>query len=92
MVGEPSDQIMQEGEDVLAKLDADALFEEILLLPPGYRTVFNLFIVEGYDHAEIGQLLSITVGTSKSQLNKARQLLQKNLRQKGIVYGQRKTV
>lgn len=48
-------------------------------LPPGYRTVLNLFAIEGYSHEEIADLLNISVGTSRSQLSKARTLLRKLL-------------
>ena len=44
-------------------------------LPQAYRTVFNLFAIEGYSHEEIGSMLNINVGTSKSNLHKARQKL-----------------
>ncbi|MFN9582080.1 MAG: RNA polymerase sigma factor, partial [Bacteroidota bacterium] len=43
--------------------------------PNGYRTVFNLFVIEGYTHKEIAKLLNITENTSKSQLSKAKQHL-----------------
>jgi RNA polymerase sigma factor (sigma-70 family) len=68
--------IQQQGETVLDKLAADELFALISKLPDGYRTVFNLFVVEGLSHKEIAVALSISEGTSKSQLNKARKLLQ----------------
>jgi RNA polymerase sigma-70 factor (ECF subfamily) len=45
-------------------------------MAPGYRNVLNLYIVEGYSHAEIAELLQINEGTSKSQLSRARVLLQ----------------
>ncbi|GAB3577104.1 sigma-70 family RNA polymerase sigma factor [Spirosoma luteolum] len=45
-------------------------------LPDGYRTVFNLYAIEGYSHAEIAEMLGISEGTSKSQLSRARALLQ----------------
>jgi len=48
-------------------------------LPSGYRTVFNLFVVEGYAHKEIAQLLEISENTSKSQLKKARNQLILNI-------------
>lgn len=62
-----------------------ALHENDLLrivnqLPDGYRTVFNLYAIEGYAHAEIAQVLGISEGTSKSQLSRARLLLQANLK------------
>ncbi|QMW02523.1 RNA polymerase sigma factor [Spirosoma foliorum] len=49
-------------------------------LPDGYRTVFNLYAIEGYSHAEIAEMLGISEGTSKSQLSRARMLLQANLK------------
>lgn len=48
-------------------------------LPAGYRTVFNLFALEGYTHPEIAALLGISEGTSKSQLSKARTILQRRV-------------
>lgn len=48
-------------------------------LPDGYRTVFNLYAIEGYNHAEIADLLGISEGTSKSQLSRARAILQASI-------------
>jgi RNA polymerase sigma factor (sigma-70 family) len=48
-------------------------------LPAGYRAVFNLYAIEGYAHKEIADMLGITEGTSKSQLSKARAMLQRRL-------------
>jgi RNA polymerase sigma-70 factor (ECF subfamily) len=67
--------------------DAEYLYQLILELPDGYRTVFNLFAIEGYDHAEIAELLNITESTSRSQLYKARQLLIRKINQEGLHYG-----
>jgi RNA polymerase sigma factor (sigma-70 family) len=53
------------------------LLEMIARLSPAYRTVFNLFAIDGYGHDEISQMLGISVGTSKSNLAKARMNLQK---------------
>ena len=53
------------------------LVKEIKKLPPGYRTVFNMYIIDGLTHQEIADLLGISVGTSKSNLSKARVILQK---------------
>ena len=50
-------------------------------LSPAYRTVFNLYVIDGYSHEEIGQLLNISIGTSKSNLSKARANLQKMILQ-----------
>lgn len=58
------------------KLGQKEILQAINSLAPGYRTVLNLFIVEGYSHAEIGEMMGITEGTSKSQLSRARVQLQ----------------
>ena len=63
-------------EDSLARLSAEDIYEAIKLLPPAYRLVFTLYAVEGYKHEEIAQKLGIGVGTSKSNLSKARVKLQ----------------
>jgi len=55
------------------------LLKMIQGLSDGYRTVFNLYVIEGYGHAEIAKLLNISEGTSKSQLSRAKQILQKTL-------------
>jgi RNA polymerase sigma factor (sigma-70 family) len=75
----------------LADLSADEIFNLIVQLPVGYRTVFNLHVIEGMEHREIARALGIAEGTSKSQLSKAKLLLQKMLLQKGIQYVKRKT-
>jgi RNA polymerase sigma factor (sigma-70 family) len=49
---------------------------EIKKLPPGYRAVFNMYVIDGFSHKEIAEQLGISVGTSKSNLSKARVLLQ----------------
>ena len=77
-------------EEALNNLCADEIFNLIVTMPVGYRTVFNLYIVEGMEHKEIASLLGISEGTSKSQLSKARGLLQKLLSQKGIEYVKQK--
>lgn len=61
------------------QLEAEDLMNLINDMPVGYRTVFNLYAIEGYSHAEIGDQLGINVNTSKSQLSRARQMLQKKL-------------
>lgn len=60
-------------------LDAEDLMEIIRELPPKYRMVFNLFAIEGYSHKEIGQMVNITEGTSKSNLARARIILQRRV-------------
>ncbi|MBG8555429.1 RNA polymerase sigma factor [Hymenobacter guriensis] len=61
------------------ELQAADLLALVQALPTGYRTVFNLFALEGYNHPEIAALLGISEGTSKSQLSKARTLLQRRV-------------
>lgn len=65
--------------DALGNLTASEILNQITELPVGYRTVFNLHVIEGFAHKEISKMLNIAEGTSKSQLNKAKLLLQKNL-------------
>ena len=60
------------------------LTQLIQKLPSGYRTVFNLYVLEGYTHKEIAQVLSIHINTSKSQLSKAKKMLRKLLETKMV--------
>ena len=60
-------------------LDAVDLMGIIRELPPKYRMVFNLFAIEGYSHKEIGQMINISEGTSKSNLARARIILQRRV-------------
>jgi len=66
---------------VLQRLAEKDIINIIQELSPGYRTVFNLYVVEGYSHKEIGDLLGISEGTSKSQLARAKGVLQKKIAQ-----------
>ncbi|HUH34186.1 MAG TPA: sigma-70 family RNA polymerase sigma factor [Daejeonella sp.] len=61
------------------KLNYEDLLKLVQRLPPGYRTVFNLYAIDGYSHEEIGKKLGISEGTSKSNLFKARQKLRNYL-------------
>lgn len=65
-------------------LEADELIKIIESLPTGFRTVFNLYAIEGYSHAEIAKELNISEGTSKSQLSRARVILQNLVQKKEI--------
>lgn len=62
--------------DIEMKFSTDDIQFLIDGLPDGYRMVFNLYVIEGYKHQEIGELLGISEGTSKSQLSHARKMLQ----------------
>ncbi|MEL6864009.1 MAG: RNA polymerase sigma factor [Bacteroidota bacterium] len=66
-------------EDVFAQLGHKALTQLIQQLPTGYRTVFNLYVIEGFSHQEIAEQLNITASTSKTQLFKAKATLRKML-------------
>lgn len=66
---------ISDGDLADKKLNYDDLLQMVQKLPHAYRTVFNLFAIEGYSHDEIAKMLDITSGTSKSNLHKARQKL-----------------
>lgn len=66
-------------ENVFDKISAKELTHIIQQLPDGYRMVFNLYEIEGYKHHEIAEMLEISVGTSKSQLSKAKKMLRAQL-------------
>ena len=66
----------------ISMVDRLALEKAIAELPPGYRTVFALHDIEGYEHEEIADMLGVSIGTSKSQLHKARMRLRELLMKK----------
>ena len=76
-------------DGVLEKLSADEIFQVITQIPVGYRTIFNLYVVEGFNHKEIAAMLHISEGTSKSQLSKARALLQLLITKRNVAYEKR---
>lgn len=82
-------------DSIFDRLGLEELLGKIQKLSPGYRTVFNLYAVEGYNHQEIAKLLSISEGTSKSQYSRARQQLiimieEEQLNEnKGLTYAKR---
>lgn len=73
-------QVSDQVEDVEDIPNTDLLVRLIQEMPAGFRAVFNLYAVENYSHKEIGQLLGISEGTSKSQYARARAWLQKRLK------------
>jgi RNA polymerase sigma-70 factor (ECF subfamily) len=81
--GETPDSIVTgtENPNRMPVVDRIALDNAIAQLPPGYRTIFILHDVEGYEHEEIARMLGCAVGTSKSQLHKARMKLRRVLKQ-----------
>ena len=68
-------------DNAIEQLELEDLLLKIQALPTGFRTVFNLYAVEGYTHKEIGELLGISDGTSKSQYSRARVLLREMIQQ-----------
>ena len=68
-----------ETNDIIEKLSADELIKVIQELPPRYRMVFNLYVVEGLNHKEIAEEMNISEGTSKSNLARARDILKKKV-------------
>ncbi len=72
-------QVASINEDAVEKLSYEEIIRAVQELSPGYRTVFNLFVIEGLSHDEISGQLGISTGTSKSNLSKARRQLQKIL-------------
>jgi len=73
-------------EDVDIEVDEDALSIDYLLkiiqeLPDRYRLVFNLYVLDGYSHKDIAEMLDINIGTSKSNLSRARQILKDTIEQ-----------
>jgi len=71
--------LSSDAPDVFARFGAREILAAVQKLPPTYRTIFNLYIVEGYSHREIAEQLQITESTSRSNLVKARGKLQKVL-------------
>ena len=72
----------QGGESLAVKLDLsdpDQINEAVRNLAEGYRVVFSLYMIEGYDHQEIAEILGISESTSKSQLNRAKKKLKEYL-------------
>ena len=68
-------------ESTISQLSAEEIMTYVRSLPVGFRTVFNMFAIEGYSHKEIGEKLNITESTSRSQYMRARKMLQKMILQ-----------
>nr|WP_307735031.1 sigma-70 family RNA polymerase sigma factor [Chitinophaga nivalis] len=74
-------QVEDPGTDdrIVEKLSYEELLREVQTLPPAYRTVFNLYVMEGFQHQEIASMLRISEGTSKSNLFKAKKILKEKI-------------
>ncbi|MBQ9396872.1 MAG: sigma-70 family RNA polymerase sigma factor [Bacteroidales bacterium] len=66
---------------VLEQIESRQILDLIAQLPPGLRSVFNLFVMEGYSHAEVAEALGMTEQSSRSQVSRARSLLQKKIKE-----------
>lgn len=78
-------QLHNHTENAVEKLSAQDLLKIIQGMPPGFKTVFNMFAIEGYSHKEIAEELNISVNTSKSQYSRARAHLQKILIEEKVI-------
>ena len=81
LISEYEESIEDTGASAFEKFSADDLHRCIAELPVGFRTVFNLYAVEGYSHTEIAKMLHIKETTSRSQYMRARRILQQNVQQ-----------
>ena len=70
---------LSDESDLISRLSKEDMLRLLIELPPGYRMVFNLYEIEGYSHKEIAEMFTISVSTSKTQLLKARKVLQKKV-------------
>ena len=71
--------VEEESEAYMPELTVEKVKKAIEILPDGYRSVLSLYLLEGYDHQEIGEILGITESTSKSQLNRSKKKLKELL-------------
>ena len=76
---EKLEHIPDTNNEIQNRYSIDQIRSAIDLLPDGYRLVFSLYMMEGYDHQEISEILKITESTSKSQLNRSKKKLQEIL-------------
>jgi len=81
-ISEKEENVIEDADitalDNLGEKDIIKLIQD---LSPGYRTVFNMYVIEGYSHKEIGNILGISEGTSKSQLARAKAILQRKVKE-----------
>jgi len=79
-IGEREEQTIADSSwNILDQLGEKDIIHLVQELAPGYRSVFNMYVIEGYSHKEIGEILGISEGTSKSQLARAKGILQKKV-------------
>ena len=78
---EATAELVTPNPSAIADIYAKELMQIVHELPAGFRSVFNLFAIEGYSHKEISEMLHITESTSRSQYTRAKQLLQRRIRE-----------
>lgn len=83
------ENIKDDEAEVIGEIDDKTTFNEIIKeinnLPPGYRIILSLYLLEGYDHDEISQILKISPSTSRSQFNRAKKRLLQNINNRQIL-------
>jgi RNA polymerase sigma-70 factor (ECF subfamily) len=84
-LGDGAAEIEEVGMNVLGEFEMNDMLHCIEQLPLGYRTVFNLYVIEGYKHKEIAEMLNVDINTSKSQLSRAKVQLQKELEKLNLI-------
>ena len=76
----------EQTNNIQTEIEVNEIQQHIDALPEGYKMVFVMYAIEGYKHHEIASLLNINEGTSKSQLYKARQLLQEKINRSNVIH------
>ena len=91
-IREEHDQEEAPYEDALDRMTYKEIIRLVQQLSPVYRTIFNLYVIDGFKHEEIARQLNISVGASKSNLSKARANIQKMIREKDISLYERRAI
>jgi len=81
---ESVEYLLPKSDSVLSDMAAEDLLGILQKIPAGYRTVFNMYVIEGYSHKEIAKELGITVNTSKSQFSRAKSFLRKIIEEQDL--------
>ena len=77
----------EDNEEEAPQMEIKKVIKGIRLLPAGYQQIISLYLIEGYDHIEIGEILNISSSTSKSQYHRARTLLKQAMSEAAVVGG-----
>ena len=85
-IEENTAEINEEDNSEYLNISTNEIMEAVRQLPTAYRTVFNMFVVDGFSHQEISEQLGINIGTSKSNLSKAKMHLKRNFLNKTKVH------